>query len=63
MTGNELQLLENLILNASLGEGFFEIAVESEKARKKFVNEINDKVKSRNDIWPHINFANNRPQT
>jgi len=32
----------------------FEIPVESEKARKKFTNEINDEVNLRNDIWPDI---------
>ena len=34
----------------------FEIPVESEKARKKFTNEINDEVNLRNDIWPDINL-------
>jgi hypothetical protein len=34
----------------------FEIPVESEKARKKIRNEINDEVKLHNDIWPDINL-------
>jgi hypothetical protein len=34
----------------------FEIPVESEKAREKFINEINDKVTLHNDIWPDINL-------
>jgi hypothetical protein len=34
----------------------FEIPVESEKARKKFINEINYEVKLHNDIWPDINL-------
>jgi hypothetical protein len=34
----------------------FEILVESKKPRKKFVNEINDEIKSHNDIWPDINL-------
>jgi len=34
----------------------FEIPVESEKARKKFVNEINDEVKLHNNNWPDINL-------
>ena len=34
----------------------FEIPVESEKAQKKFINEINDEVKLHNDIWPGINL-------
>jgi len=33
----------------------FEIPVESDKARNKFINEINDEVKSHNDSWPTIN--------
>jgi len=33
----------------------FEIPVESDKARNKFINEINDEVKSHNDSWPSIN--------
>ena len=32
----------------------FEIQVESEKAQKEFINEINDEVKSHNDILPDI---------
>jgi hypothetical protein len=32
----------------------FEIPAESEKARKKFINEINEEVKLYNDIWPDI---------
>ena len=34
----------------------FEIPVESEKARKKITNEINDEVNLHNDIWPDINL-------
>jgi hypothetical protein len=34
----------------------FEIPVESEKAREKFINEINGKVTLHNDIWPDINL-------
>jgi hypothetical protein len=34
----------------------FEILVESENARKKFVNEITDEVKLRNYIWPDMNL-------
>jgi predicted aspartyl protease len=34
----------------------FEIPVESEKAREKFINEINDKVTLHNDSWPDINL-------
>jgi len=34
----------------------FEIPVESEKARKKFINEINDEVILHNDIWPDMNL-------
>jgi hypothetical protein len=34
----------------------FETPVESVKARKKFISEINDEVISYNDIWPHINL-------
>jgi hypothetical protein len=34
----------------------FEIPVESEKDREKFINEINDKVTLYNDIWPDINL-------
>jgi hypothetical protein len=34
----------------------FEIPVESEKAREKFINEIYDKVTLHNDIWPDINL-------
>ena len=34
----------------------FEIPVESEKARTKFVNEINDEVKLHNNNWPDINL-------
>jgi len=34
----------------------FEILVESKKARKKFINESNDEVKSYDDIWPDINL-------
>ena len=36
--------------------------VESEKARKKFINEINDEVKLYDDIWPD-KVANNRRHT
>jgi hypothetical protein len=32
----------------------FEIPVESEKAQKKCINEMNDEVKLYNDIWPDI---------
>jgi hypothetical protein len=32
------------------------IPVESNKAQKKIINEINDEVKLHNDIWPDINF-------
>jgi hypothetical protein len=32
------------------------ILVESKKARKKFINEINDEVNSHNDIRPDINL-------
>lgn len=34
----------------------FKIPVASKKAIKKFINEINDEVKSHNDIWPDINL-------
>ena len=34
----------------------FEIPVESDKARKKFINEVKDEVKLHNNIWPDINF-------
>ena len=34
----------------------FEIPVESDKAGKKFINEINEEVKSHNDSWPSINL-------
>ena len=34
----------------------FEIPVESEKAQKKFINEINDGVQLHKDIWPDINL-------
>jgi hypothetical protein len=34
----------------------FELPVESEKARKKFINEINNKVNIHNDVWPDINL-------
>jgi len=34
----------------------FEIPVESDKARKKFINEVNNEVKPLNDIWPDLNF-------
>ena len=33
----------------------FEIAVESDKGRKKFINEIIDEFKSHNDSWRSIN--------
>jgi hypothetical protein len=34
----------------------FEIPVESEKARKKFINEMNDEIKLHNDVWRDINL-------
>ena len=33
----------------------FGIPVESEKCRRKFINEIHDEFKSHNDSWPSIN--------
>jgi hypothetical protein len=33
----------------------FEITVESDKTRKKFIKEIIDEVKSHNGSWPSIN--------
>ena len=37
------------------GRPVFEIPVESNKCRKKFINEIHDEFKSHNDSWPSIN--------
>jgi hypothetical protein len=37
------------------GRQVFEIPVESEKAQKKFINEINEVI-LHNDIWPDINL-------
>ena len=34
----------------------FEISAESDKVRKKFINEVDDEVKQINDIWPNINL-------
>jgi hypothetical protein len=34
----------------------FEILVESDKAQKKNINEINNEIKSHNDIWPDVNL-------
>jgi DNA-directed RNA polymerase subunit L len=46
------------MLNASAGDGCFEIPVESEseKARKKLINEVTDEVKPLNNSWPDLNL-------
>ena len=38
------------------GQQVFEIPVESEKDRKKFINEMNDEINLHNDVWPDINL-------